>query len=60
MGSGPPRPSSQHEGDLFAPKGQKAGNKRERQEMGDEEEREGGKGEAGKIFAPEGQRTTSG
>ena len=57
MGSGHPRPSSQNEGELFAPKGQKAGNKRERQEMGDEEEREGGKGEAGKIFAPEDRKS---
>ena len=38
-----PRPSSQHKGDLFAPEGQRAGNKRQTQEI--EDEGEGNKGE---------------
>ena len=45
-----PRPSSQHKGDLFAPEGQRAGNKRQRQEIKGE-----GVGEV--IFVPQGQRT---
>ena len=52
ISSGPPRPSSQHKGDLFAPEGQGAGNKKQRQEMED--------GEEGKRNKGGGQRTASG
>jgi hypothetical protein len=34
IGSGYPRPSSQHKGDLFALEGQRTGNKRQSQEGG--------------------------
>ena len=39
----PPKPSSQHKGDVFAPEGQRSGNKRQRQEMEDEEGNKGKK-----------------
>jgi hypothetical protein len=38
-----PRPSSQHKGGLFAPEGQRVGNKRQRQEIEDEAEGKGGR-----------------
>lgn len=43
VGSGPSRPSSQCERDLFATEGQRVGNMRQRQEE-IEDKREGGKG----------------
>lgn len=47
------KPSPQYKGNLFAPKGQRAGNKRQKTR----EKR--GKGERKRIFASEGQRTAS-
>ena len=44
ISSEPPRPSSQHKGDSFAPERQRTGNKRQRQEIEDEGEGEGNKG----------------
>lgn len=44
ISSGPPRPSSQHTGDVFAPHGKRAGNKRQRQETEEEGEGEGNRG----------------
>lgn len=55
-----PRPSSQHKGDVLAPEGQRAGNRRQKQEPEDQEEGEGNKGEGKGVFVPEGQRTASG
>lgn len=43
IGSGPPKPSSQHKGDLFASEGRRTGNKRKRQETEDEGEGKGTK-----------------
>ena len=52
-GSGPPRPSSQHKGDAFAPERQRAGSKRHGQETKEEGEEEGDKGEGRRgIFVP--------
>ena len=49
--------SSQHKGDVFAPEGQRAGNKRQREEIEGEGEGKKNKGEGeGIFFAPEGQR----
>ena len=45
-----PRPSSQHKGGLFAPEGQRAGNKRQRQEVRDEGEGDGNKGEGERYY----------
>lgn len=45
---------------LFAPEGQGAWNKRERQEIKDEADGEGKKGAEPGVFVPEEQRTTSG
>ena len=51
ISSEPPRPSSQHKGDSFAPEGQRTGNKRQRQEIEDEGEGEGNKEEGrGYLF----------
>jgi hypothetical protein len=54
--SGLPRPRSQQKGDLFAPEGQRTGNKRQRQEIEDEGEGGRNKAEGGGAFVPEGQR----
>jgi hypothetical protein len=43
IGSGPPRPSSQHKRGLFTPDRQRTGNKRQRQETEDEGKRKGTK-----------------
>ena len=64
--SGPgPRPNSQHKGDFFVPKGQKAEIRGQRQEI-EEEEGEGSKGEGSKgegkgdlSWREMGQRTSS-
>lgn len=45
---------------LFAPEGQGAWNKRERQKIEDEADGEGKKGAEPGVFVPEEQRTTSG
>lgn len=50
------RPSSPHKGDLFAPEGQGAGNKIQRQETEEEGEGKGNK-ERGRGICPRGQRT---
>ena len=52
--SGPPQSGSQHKGDSFAPEGQSAGDKRQRQEIGNEGEGDGNKGEGGGVFVSEG------
>lgn len=58
MGSGPPMTQVSAQTNLFAPKGQRAGNKRERQEeIKDEEEGERKKGADPRVFVPEEQRT---
>lgn len=44
IGSGPPRPNSQHKGDPSVPEGQRIGNKRQRQETEEEEEGKENKG----------------
>ena len=44
-GLGPPRPSSQHEGDLFAPEGQRAGNTETETGHREEVRKETGRGE---------------
>lgn len=44
MAQGTPRPSSQHTGDLFAPGGQKAGNKRREQDPREKQKRTRQKG----------------
>lgn len=44
IGSGFPKTSSQHKGDLFAPERQRAGNKRQRLAIEEEGEEEGNKG----------------
>lgn len=61
-----PRQSSQHKGDLLAPEEQRAANKKQRQEIEDEEEGEGNKAEGrkvakerGKSIGPRGQRAAS-
>lgn len=51
ISSGPPRPWSHHRGDFFLPVGQRAGNKKQGQEIKDREE--GSKGEEGVKFVPE-------
>lgn len=62
MVSGPPRPNSQHKGDLFASGGQRAGNERQSQETEGGGEGEGDKGEGGGVFICPGvgQRAASG
>jgi len=47
-----PRPSSQHKGNLFVPEGQRAGNKRQRQEIEDEGEGGRSQGRQGRNFCP--------
>lgn len=57
MGSGPPVTQVSAQTNLFVPKGQRAGNKRERQEIKDEEEGERKKEADPRVFVPEEQRT---
>ena len=52
IGSRPPKPSSQHKRDLFAPEGQ-GRDKRQRQEIGDEGEGEGNKRKGTGVFVSE-------
>jgi hypothetical protein len=49
MDSGPPKQSSQHKEEFFAPEGQRAGNKRRKDKIEDEGEGEGNKGERGEV-----------
>jgi hypothetical protein len=65
LDSGTPRPISQLK-DLLAPEEQRAANKKQRQEIEDEEEGEGNKAEGrkvakerGKSIGPRGQRAAS-
>ena len=53
ISSEPPRPSSQHKGDSFAPERQRTGNKRQRQEIEDEGEGEGNKEKGAVVFVLE-------
>ena len=48
-----PKPKSQHKEGLFAPKGQRTENKKQRQEIEDKGETEGNEGEGGGVFVPE-------
>lgn len=57
IGSGPPRPSSQHKGYLFASEVQRAGNKRKGQEMRVEGKMKGDKGKRARVFIPRGRKT---
>ena len=50
IGPGLPRPSLQHKGDLLAPERQRAGTKRQRQEIKDKRQGEGNKGEGAKVY----------
>lgn len=57
MGSGSPMTQFSVQTNLFAPKRQRAGNKRERQEIKDEAEGERKKGADPRVFVPEEQST---
>ena len=60
VSQGPPRQSSQHKGDLFAPERQRAGHKSQRREIEDKREVERNKRWGKRIFVQEGQRAASG
>jgi hypothetical protein len=60
ISSGPTGPCPQHKGDLFAPEGQMAGDKRQRQETEDKEYEEEDKRVGKGYLSWTGQRSTSG
>lgn len=53
------KPSSQHKGDLSAPGGQRAGNKRQSQEIEDEVEKKGGMRGRGEGYLPQRDKGTA-